>query len=115
MPELTLNTPDRVGAWCRAVRAVFRRAEPVGVGSDRPTHAVEKAYRLADRIAARLKTSPLGRESPPDHARQVHTGAPDVGVEPPAVVRALPGISVPDPGPDRSAEESARGRLDVKP
>ena len=66
VPELTLNTPDRVGAWCRAVRAVFRRAEPVGVGSDRPTHAVEKAYRLADRIAARLKTSPLGRESPPD-------------------------------------------------
>src|SRR5437773_8000813 len=47
VPEMTLNTPERVAAWCRAVRAVFRRAE-VGRG---PVAAGEKAYRIADRIA----------------------------------------------------------------
>ena len=65
VPETTLNTPQRVGVWCRAVRAVFRRAGHEA-GTDCPTHAVEKAYRLADRIAARLKVEPVGRGSPPD-------------------------------------------------
>ena len=60
-----MNTPVRVGVWCRVVRAVFRRARPEA-GTDGPTHAVEKAYRLADRIAARLKVEPVGRGSPPD-------------------------------------------------
>jgi hypothetical protein len=65
VPETTLNSPDRVAVWCRAVRAVFRRAGHEA-GTECPTHAVEKAYRLADRIAARLKVEPVGRGSPPD-------------------------------------------------
>jgi hypothetical protein len=65
MPETTLNSPERVAVWCRAVRAVFRRAR-FESGAESPTHAVEKAYRLADRIAARLKVEPVGRGSPPD-------------------------------------------------
>lgn len=65
VPETTLNTPGRVGVWCRTVRAVFRRARHEA-GAECPTHAIEKAYRLADRIAARLKVEPVGRGSPPD-------------------------------------------------
>ncbi len=65
VPETSLNTPVRVGMWCRVVRAVFRRARPEA-GTDCPSHAAEKAYRLADRIAARLKVEPVGRASPPD-------------------------------------------------
>jgi hypothetical protein len=65
VPETTLNGPDRVAVWCRAGRAVFRRAGDE-VGTECPTHAMEKADRLADRIAARLKVEPLGRGSPPD-------------------------------------------------
>jgi hypothetical protein len=65
VPELTLSAPDRFGAWCRAVRAVFLRAEPVA-GRACPTQTVAKAYRLADRIGARLEIDPVAREAPPD-------------------------------------------------
>lgn len=57
VPEMTLNTPERVAAWCRAVRAVIRRAEKV----QGPVAAVEKAYRMADRIAVRLQREPIAR------------------------------------------------------
>jgi hypothetical protein len=65
VPELTLSAPDRFGAWCRAVRAVFLRAEPA-MGRACPSETVAKAYRLADRIGARLETDPVVREAPPD-------------------------------------------------
>ena len=57
IPETSLNTPERVSAWCRAVRVVFRRAE----AGDCPAAAVEKAYRMSDRIAARLKRQVIVR------------------------------------------------------
>lgn len=57
-PELTPNGPDRLGAWCRAVRAVLHRAEP---GTEQPAHALEKAYRLTDRLATRLNRVPVVR------------------------------------------------------
>jgi hypothetical protein len=56
VPEQTLNSPDRLGTWCRAVRAVFRRA-----GSVVPVHVLGKARRLADRVADRLKVERVGR------------------------------------------------------
>ncbi len=59
LPELTLNAPERVGGWCRAVRIVCERA---GAGAEAPVQVVGKAYRLADRIAARLKVAPAARE-----------------------------------------------------
>ncbi|HEX4610719.1 MAG TPA: hypothetical protein VH092_21190 [Urbifossiella sp.] len=59
IPELTLNSPERVGLWCRAVRAVCGRA---GVGAEAPVHVVGKAYRLADRIATRLKVPVADRD-----------------------------------------------------
>ena len=48
--ETTLNTPERLGEWCRTVRAVLLRAE----SAPGPAHLIVKAHRLADRIAARL-------------------------------------------------------------
>jgi hypothetical protein len=61
IPELTPNGPDRLAAWCRAVRSVLRRAEP---GTECPAHAIEKAYRLTDRLAARLNEAPVVRGTP---------------------------------------------------
>jgi hypothetical protein len=65
VPETTLNTPERIGAWCRTVRAVLRRA---GAGAGCPAAAVEKAYRVAGRAAARGEVEPVGREPPPADA-----------------------------------------------
>jgi hypothetical protein len=59
LPELTLNAPERLGGWCRAVRIVCERA---GAEAEAPVHVVGKAYRLADRIASRLKVAPAARE-----------------------------------------------------
>ena len=61
VPEVTLNTPERVGMWCRAIRAVFRRAAQEF--TEYPGHTVMKAHRLADRIAARLGDEPASRET----------------------------------------------------
>jgi hypothetical protein len=57
VPETTLNTPQRVASWCRIIRGVFRRAE-----GECPSGTVEKVYRLADRIAARMRTDSVPRE-----------------------------------------------------
>jgi hypothetical protein len=64
VPDLSPSGPDRLGAWCRAVRAVCRRAE----GCDCPSHLVAKAHRMADRIAARVGADPVAREPPADTA-----------------------------------------------
>jgi hypothetical protein len=60
IPDLSPSGPDRLGAWCRAVRAVFRKAE-----GDCPAHVVAKALRMADRIAERVKAERVSREVPP--------------------------------------------------
>ena len=64
VPELSPTKPARLVAWCRTVRAVLSRAD----GGECPTHVVEKAHRVADRIAARVQAGPAGRESPTDLA-----------------------------------------------
>jgi hypothetical protein len=64
VPELSPTKPGRLGAWCRTVRAVLSRAD----GGECPTHVLEKAHRVADRIAARVQAEPAGRESPTDLA-----------------------------------------------
>jgi len=61
VPEVTLNTPERVGMWCRAVRAVFRRAGQEF--TEYPANIVAKAHRLADKIAARVGKEPAEREA----------------------------------------------------
>jgi hypothetical protein len=61
-PDLSPSGPNRLAAWCKAVRAVFRRA---GEGGECPGEVISKAYRMADRIAERVKAEPVGRDTPP--------------------------------------------------
>jgi hypothetical protein len=69
VPEPTLNTPERVGMWCRAVRGVLRRAAE-GHPGEYLSHVVAKAYRLVERIAARIQ------KDPPQHgSASENTGA----------------------------------------
>ena len=65
IPETTLNGPERVGVWCRTVRAVLRRAESEAK-TDSVSHIITKAYRLVNRIAARLKLDPVERGTTAD-------------------------------------------------
>jgi hypothetical protein len=58
LPEPTQNMPDRLAIWCRALRAVFRRAE-----AGYPVQVMAKVYRLAARTASRLEKEPVERES----------------------------------------------------
>jgi hypothetical protein len=58
IPDLSPSGPSRLSAWCRAVRAVFRRADG---GCDCPSHVLTKAQRLAERIAVRMGVEPPGR------------------------------------------------------
>lgn len=67
LPELSPTQPARLGAWCRTICAVLRRAE----GSDCPIHIVTKAYRVADRIAERLNSKLADREPPNDRAAAI--------------------------------------------
>src|SRR5262249_6504201 len=62
--ELLLNTPARVGKWCRRARAW-----QLGAGHPArarcPVHVVEKAYRWADRLAGKRGTERASRATPP--------------------------------------------------
>jgi hypothetical protein len=65
VPELLLNTPPRLAAWCRTMRDLYLRVEHDPRGHC-PAHLLEKAYRWADRIGARMSTGPVKRAAPPD-------------------------------------------------
>ena len=56
LPESTQTVPDRLLLLCRALRGVFQRAE-----GECPVQVMAKMYRLADQIAARMGTEPVGR------------------------------------------------------
>ena len=58
-PELLLNTPVRLGLWCRRMRELLAQVEH-GPGTRCPVHLLEKAQRCAARIAGRL-----GKDCPP--------------------------------------------------
>jgi hypothetical protein len=64
VPELLLNTPLRLGAWCRAMRDLYLQ-----VGHDGqvpcPVDLLDKAYRWADQIGVRMDKSPVIRTTPP--------------------------------------------------
>lgn len=53
VPELLLNTPLRLATWCRAMRALYLRVEHDARVAC-PLQLLEKAYRRAERIGARL-------------------------------------------------------------
>ncbi|QEL17938.1 hypothetical protein [Limnoglobus roseus] len=64
LPELTQNSPKWVAQWFRVVKAILQRTNQVA-GNELPVHLMLKAHRLADRIAVRLKKSPLEAFTPP--------------------------------------------------
>ena len=68
VPELLLNTPPRLALWCRAMRDLF-----LGLEHDPrapcPVHLLEKAYRWAERVSARLNKDPVSRPAPPGTIR----------------------------------------------
>jgi hypothetical protein len=68
--ELLLNTPARLGTWCRQVRDLHLRAGQASAAHP-PIHAVEKAYRWADQLAGKRGTERASRASPPGTAEAV--------------------------------------------
>ena len=69
-PELLLNTPARLGRWCRQVRDLHLRAGHAA-RAHCPVHVLEKAYRWADRLAGRRGTERASRATPPGTAEAV--------------------------------------------
>jgi hypothetical protein len=64
VPELLLNTPARLGTWCRRMRDLYLQLEH-SAQPPCPVHLVEKAYRWADRVAVRTGKDPVSRAAPP--------------------------------------------------
>jgi hypothetical protein len=62
--ELLLNTPARLGKWCRAMRNLYLRVRD-DPKCHCPTSLMEKAYRWADQLAARLCIDPFSRQPAP--------------------------------------------------
>jgi hypothetical protein len=68
--ELLLNTPARLGGWCRRVRDLHLRAGQSGQAHS-PVHLLEKAYRWADRLAGKRGKDRVSRATPPGPAEAV--------------------------------------------
>jgi hypothetical protein len=64
VPELLLNHPVRLSAWCRAVRDTYLLAEH-HPRAHCPAHLVEKARRWAGRVGARSGQGFAGPAGPP--------------------------------------------------
>lgn len=64
VPELLLNTPPRLAVWCRVMRDLYAQVEHAPKGHC-PVHVLEKAYRCADQISARLHKERVERTPPP--------------------------------------------------
>jgi hypothetical protein len=62
--ELLLNTPARLGRWCRQVRDLHLRAGQAARAHS-PVHLLEKAYRWADRLAGKRGKDRASRAAPP--------------------------------------------------
>ena len=70
VPELLLNNPSRLGLWCQAMRDLFLQVEHDPKGRC-PVHLLEKAYRRADQIGARMNQDSVSRPTPPGTIRDV--------------------------------------------
>ena len=64
IPELLLNTPSRLGTWCRTMRDLYLIVENDPQGHC-PAHLLEKAYRWADHVGIRMNKDRLSRSVPP--------------------------------------------------
>jgi hypothetical protein len=61
--EVVLNSPLRLGAWCRKLYNLLTRLDPNAAS---PIHLLERAFRSAEHIADRLNHPTLGRTQPTD-------------------------------------------------
>jgi len=73
IPELLLNTPVRLGKWCRAMRDLYLQVEQVPDMS-LPAQLLEKAYRWADRVAGTLGKDCITRTGSLDSIRDAIQG-----------------------------------------
>jgi hypothetical protein len=64
VPELLLNTPSRLGLWCRSMRDLYSQVANDLQGHC-PVHLLDKAYRWADQLATHLNKPLLSRSAPP--------------------------------------------------
>lgn len=64
VPELLLNTPVRLALWCRRMRDLYLLIEQ-DPKAHCPVYLLEKAYRWADRVSARMNRDRISRSSPP--------------------------------------------------
>jgi hypothetical protein len=62
--DLLLNSPTRLGLWCRAMSNLYRQVEH-DPHAHCPAHLLEKAYRWADQIGVRMSKSLVSRATPP--------------------------------------------------
>ncbi len=60
VPELLLNTADRLGAWCRRMMDLHRAVQHDSQAYY-PVHLIEKAYRWADRLSDKRKVERIIR------------------------------------------------------
>lgn len=64
VPELLLNTPSRLGIWCRKMRDLYLLVEHDPQGHC-PVYLLEKAYRWADHIGTRMNKDRVSRSMEP--------------------------------------------------
>jgi hypothetical protein len=70
VPELLLNSPSRLGAWCRRMADLYRQVE-LDPRAHCPAHLLEKAYWWGDRVGALLHKDPFSRPTPPERIAAV--------------------------------------------
>jgi hypothetical protein len=61
--ELLLNTPSRLGTWCRMMRDLYLQVEHDPQGHC-PVSLLEKAYRWADQVSIRMNKDRVSRPTP---------------------------------------------------
>jgi len=70
VPELLLNTPSRLGIWCRTMRDLYLLVEHDPQGHC-PVYLLEKAYRWADHVGTRMNKDRVNRSTPPSNIQAV--------------------------------------------
>ncbi len=64
VPELLLNTPSRLGIWCRRMRDLYLQVQHDS-RVHAPVYLLEKAYRWADRVSIRMNRERISRSPAP--------------------------------------------------
>jgi hypothetical protein len=68
VPELLLNTPARLAAWCASMCALYLRVEH-DARAQCPVHLLAKAYGWAEQIRVRLNKNAVVRSAAPGTIR----------------------------------------------